>query len=70
MGSLAEMRSGLAGVVFTRGCGRFEMYSSVSPQACTLEGQEVPFDYEQQNSRLSVNLPLADNLTRELRVQF
>ena len=58
------------GVVSTRGCGKFEMYSNAAPEACFLDGQEIQHQYHKESCRLFVDLPLADYLQRELEVKF
>lgn len=54
--SVVREPSGCSVRIEARGCGRFGAYSSEKPARCTVDGDEVDFEYNVDNGLLIVKL--------------
>lgn len=54
--SFVNEPSGCPVRIEARGCGRFGAYSSVKPVRCTVDGDEVDFEYNVDNGLVIVKL--------------
>lgn len=46
------------------------MYSNREPESCSLNGHPIEHMYHADSCRLSIELPLSEDFSRELRIEF